>query len=166
MATPRTGCSWLLDNIGHVKELPVEFVHEVVLTGTPANNGYASRLGMPEEWSRKRSGQEHFIYMPYPLIALNLIAPSMRPHRNVDNGQRICEDVSQVDYEGRLNVGDVTRRELQHRHSRLALLVPQAAGVDRLVSPALLPLPEPHGLQALFHDRLNRHRGLPLKRPF
>jgi len=91
-----------------VKDLPIEFglttgratanfKHEVVLTETPANNGFATRPGMPEEWAKKRGGLEHFIYMPYPLVALNLVAQSLRPHWNANNAQRVCEDVSNVD---------------------------------------------------------------------
>jgi len=115
------GC---LTTIAMIKELPVEFglttgaavanfKHEVVMTGTPANNGYSSRLGMPEEWQRKRSGAEHYLYMPYPMLALNLIAQSLRPQWNLNNAQRICEDYCHIDYEGGENVGDVIRRELQ-----------------------------------------------------
>jgi len=48
--------------------------------------------------------------MPYPLVA----AQPMRPQWNIGNAQRVCEDVSQVDYEGGIHVGDVMRRELQH----------------------------------------------------
>jgi len=114
------GC---LTTISMMKELPVEFglttgsaianfKHEVVLTGTQANNGYATRLGMPDEWQRKRAGVEHYLYMPYPLIAINLIAQAMRPQWNINNAQRICEDYCHVDYEGGENLGDVVRREL------------------------------------------------------
>jgi len=52
--------------------------------------------------------------MPYPLVALNVVAQAMRPHWNANNAQRICEDISLVDFEGGLNVRDVIRRELQH----------------------------------------------------
>jgi len=68
------GC---LTTLAMIKELPVEFGlttgnavanfrHEVVLTGTPTNNGYASRLGIPGEWSKKRAGQERYIYIICP----------------------------------------------------------------------------------------------------
>jgi len=50
--------------------------------------------------------------MPYPLMAINLIAQAMRPQWNIDNAQRICEDYCHVDYEGGENLGDVVRREL------------------------------------------------------
>jgi len=114
------GC---LTTISMIKELPVEFgltsgaavanfKHEVVLTSTQANNGYASRLGMPDEWQRKRGGIEHYLYMPYPLMAINLIAQAMRPQWNANNAQRMCEDYCHVDYEGGENLGDVVRREL------------------------------------------------------
>ena len=115
-----------------LKALPVEFGlttgnavanfrHEIVLSGTPGNNGYATRLGMPDEWARKRSGTEHFVYMPYPIVALNVIAQALRPQWNVGNGQRICEDVSLIDYEGGENVGDIIRREHHRNQSNVYL---------------------------------------------
>jgi len=115
------GC---LTTVAMMKELPVEFglttgaavanfKHEVVMTGTQANNEYATRLGMPEEWQRKRAGVEHYLYMPYPIMAINLIAQALRPQWNVYNAQRVCEDYCHVDYEGGENLGDVMRRELQ-----------------------------------------------------
>jgi len=74
LSTPAVAAPWFLwphhipdyvrclTTLAMLKELPIEFglttgralvnfKHEVVLSGNPANNGFATRMGMPEEWA-------------------------------------------------------------------------------------------------------------------
>jgi len=152
--------------IHSLSRLAAERIREILLAATRDKNvllGKSTRLTSTSSRASSRS--------PLPTKPSFVLPSFLDPLRNLrtrhslpcplrsgrSNTHRPLEEPSSLHAKKHPN---------QHRHSRLALLVPRAAGVDRLVSLALLALPEPRGLQALFHNRLNRHRGLPLKRPF